>query len=325
MRKYCVVPTLFVLLFWLTNLSCDSLQPAEESNLYEHPETMEIAGYSGDAMEPCISLDGRYLFFNNNNDEKVQTHIHCAKRVSENSFKYLGILRGTQSQKKDMAPSLDCSNRLYFTSLRSFDADHKSLYAGVWHPDEVTNVSAIGGNISPTAPFWINMDSCISPDGNTLLISRAQFIPFSNGPRQSDLFIAIRQANGEFQMSQSLQNVLNSVNTSALEYAPAITADQLELYFTRCREVVSSSGKKEPLFETMVARRKSVNEPFDLPKRLSAIEGFAEAPSLTLDKRELFFHKRIGEVFKICRITRSADTQVPGAYVGGDKASDGLR
>jgi len=82
-------------------------------------------------MEPCISLDGQYQFFNNSNDDKLDTHIHFAKRLAANRFHYLGILSGTRSNKKDMAPTIDQNTHIYFTSLRSFDADHKSIYSGI--------------------------------------------------------------------------------------------------------------------------------------------------------------------------------------------------
>src|SRR5262249_254237 len=59
-----------------------------QSRLYENPQLVEIAGYAQDAMEPCISLDGKYLFFNNSN-ERPDTTIFCARRVSKNQFQYV--------------------------------------------------------------------------------------------------------------------------------------------------------------------------------------------------------------------------------------------
>jgi len=278
-------------------LASDQDESGPPSDLYEHSQVVEIEGYKDDAMEPCISLDGKYLFFNNSN-EKADTHIYFAKRIAGNRFHYEGLLTGTRSKSRDMAPSIDRKNHIYFTSLRSFDADRKSIYSGTWHPNQVSNVSAVGGDISPKEPFVVNMDSCISPDGNILILSRAVFL-FSKNPGKSDLLIASRALDGTFYLNRLLQNTIKALNTSALEYAPAITDDLRELYFTRCHK-----DGNEPVFETMVARRAHLDQPFGPPQRLSAIEGFAEAPSLTLDKRELFYHKRIGNVFRICMVTR---------------------
>src|SRR5271156_637330 len=49
-------------------------EPEEPSDLYDHPEPVVISGYQGNAMEPFISPDGHYLFFNNENDPKVNTN-----------------------------------------------------------------------------------------------------------------------------------------------------------------------------------------------------------------------------------------------------------
>ncbi len=107
-----------------------------------------------------------------------------------------------------------------------------------------------------------------------LIVSRAQFF-LSNGPRQSDLFIANRDVGGNFQLAANSQDILRLINTPALEYAPAITADLLELYFTRCHDLGNRRG---PAFEIMVARRTTPDKPFGAPQRLSAIDGFVEAP-----------------------------------------------
>jgi len=272
------------------------------SDLYERSQVVDIEGYKDDAMEPCISLDGKYLFFNNFNGDKSDTHIHFAKRVAGTRFRYEGILPGTRSKSKDMAPSIDRKNRFYFTSLRSFDKDRKSIYTGTWRPNGVTDVAPVSGKISPVEVFTVNMDCCISPDGNVLVLSRAVFM-FSKDPSKSDLLIASRSDYGTFEMNKAMQKTIDSLNTSALEYAPALTDDLREIYFTRCHKDGDGHGHG-PFFETMMARRARADLPFGPPQRLSAIEGFAEAPSLTLDKRELYYHKRIGNVFRICVVTR---------------------
>jgi hypothetical protein len=48
--------------------------PEATSTLYLHPQPVAIEGYTGDAMEPFISPDGRFLFFKNSNDAKVDTN-----------------------------------------------------------------------------------------------------------------------------------------------------------------------------------------------------------------------------------------------------------
>ena len=258
-------------------------------------------------MEPCISLDGRLLFFNNSNESGVKTKIHFAVRTGANTFQHMGILSGTESDNKDMAPSIDEKGDLFFTSLRSFESDHHSLYVGHLEHLKLVNLVFVAGDITTEKAFWINMDSAISPDGNTLVVARAQFLPGGNVPRQSHLIWATREKAGTYKVSGASDTILEKVNSAALEYAPALTADGLELFFTREGMRADSLGSqvKTPHFEILLATRKTPTEPFSQPEHLAAIDGFVEAPSLTLDKRELFYHKKVGAVYQIWKVTRA--------------------
>src|SRR5271156_5547553 len=41
---------------------------------FTNPEPVTIQGYTGDAMEPFVSLDGNYLFFNSSNSPPAGTY-----------------------------------------------------------------------------------------------------------------------------------------------------------------------------------------------------------------------------------------------------------
>lgn len=265
---------------------------------FEFPELVNIDGYAGETMEPCITEDGKYLFFNNSNSEKVETHIHFAKRVASNRFKYLGLLPGTMSGAKDMAPSVG-KGSFFFTSTRSYDRDRKSLYAGKFENEQVTGVTAAPGEISPAGLGEINMDCCISADGDTLVIARARFEIGAVVPFASDLVLA-RLQNGKFAIAPDSDVILKHINTSALEYAPHLSQNGLELYFTRATELLAHGQAKGADLRIMVATRRSREEPFGEPKVISSIRGFVEAPSLTADGSELYFHTR--DEKGICRI-----------------------
>ena len=86
----------------------------EESDLYVRPEPVVISGYEGSAMEPFISPDGHYLFFNNENDPNVNTNLHFADRLGKLSFRYLGELPGVNSPVLDAAPSMDAAGHFYY-------------------------------------------------------------------------------------------------------------------------------------------------------------------------------------------------------------------
>jgi hypothetical protein len=290
----------------LDSVSTAKAAPGPVSTLYGNPHSVEIAGYYQDAMEPCISLDGQYLFFNSSN-EKKDTTIFCAKRLSTFRFQLLGPIVGIH-RERELAPTIDMQNRLYFTETASYGADRKTLYVGQWSPNKIAKVQAVSGDISPQQLGWINMDCAISSDDNTLMISRAK-ISGGGVPASSYLLMAKRGSGNNFVMAPNSDEILKNIATPSLQYAPAITRDGLELYFTRCsgNEIPSAAMSAQPFMQTMVARRSSVNQPFGPPARLSAIDGFAEAPSLTLDKRELFIHKKVDGLFRIIRLQRLGD------------------
>lgn len=99
---------------------------------------------------------------------------------------------------------------------------------------------------------------------------------------------------------------LRNINADALEYAPSISADGLELYFTRATQLMAGSEAPGALLRIMVATRTSVDEPFGELRALTALTGFVEAFTIPLDGKEMFFHKKVGKNFVICRAERNA-------------------
>jgi hypothetical protein len=53
---------------------------------------VSISGYDGSAMEPYISCDSRYLFFNSRNEPAEQTDILFAETSGEGAFRFRGPL-----------------------------------------------------------------------------------------------------------------------------------------------------------------------------------------------------------------------------------------
>src|SRR5271165_7104172 len=266
-----------------------------ESDLYINPRPVQIDGYDGNAMEPFISTDGRYLFFNNENTPNANTNLYFAGRTGRLTFHFLGELPGANSPVLDAVASIDRAGHFYFTTVREYDRTMNSIYTGDFDGKSIQNVRPVPGDISPTTPGTINMDASVSPDGQTLFLSRALIFPGAPAPRSSQLMIA-RLQDGAFRIDPGGERILRNVNTSALQYAPAITADGLELYFTRA----SQGGLR-----ILVATRASTTEPFGEAHVLKSITGFVEAPSVSLDRQELFFHKKVGDKFALFRAERN--------------------
>ena len=97
---------------------------------FSTPTPVAINGYTGDAMEPFLSKDGQYLFFNNRNDPAIHTDLHYALRVDNQTFTFQGPLQGANSPELDAVPSLDTLGHFYFVSTRSYTTTLSTIYSG---------------------------------------------------------------------------------------------------------------------------------------------------------------------------------------------------
>jgi Tol biopolymer transport system component len=269
--------------------------PPPQFGTFTNPQRVTIVGYgNGDhAMEPFITRDGRYLFFNNSNDPATNTNLHWAERVDDLTFQYRGEIAGVNSAALDGVPSMDTAGNFYFVSTRSYAQSLSTLYRGVYANGTVTGVDLVSG-ISKVNAGAVNFDAEISPDGNTLYFVDGQF----NGgsvPTAAEILIATKQG-GTFTRLANAAEIMQQVNSGAgLEYAPAISASGLEIFFTRLE------GTNAAIY---TATRSSAMAPFGAPRRIQAITGFAEGPSLSPDGKSLYYHLNDNGTFAIYRVTR---------------------
>jgi len=263
---------------------------------FADPKPVEIVGYQGHAMEPFISRDGRYLLFNNRNDPGENTDLHWALRLSDLSFRYGGRIEGVNTSALEGVPSLDNEGNLYFVSPRSYKDTLSTVYRAKFKDGAANGVELVKG-LSLGKPGIVTFDAEISADGQFLYGADGDFTG-SNAPKSADMFIARRVGDG-FERLPDSARIMANVNTSALEYAPAISRDGLELFFTRLSGVL--------LWRKLTiehAIRKSPDEPFGPSQTIGAISGFVEAPSLTSDGKALYYHAKVDGTFRIYRVTR---------------------
>ena len=268
---------------------------APEYRAFGNPQRVLIRDYNGDAMEPFITKDGQYLLFNNKNDPRTNTNLHFATRVDDLTFQYRGELKGVNTAALEGVPSLDRQGTLFFVSTRSYKETLSTLYRGHFNHGTVARVELVTG-VSRQQLGIVMFDAEVAADGNTLFVVDGEFSGRPH-PNAADIVIAVRGGTW-FRRLPSSAEVLKNVNTKALEYAPAISSDLLELFFTRADQ----SGATQPVI--LRAVRRSIEEPFERPERVSAITGFVEAPTLSGDGRSLYYHKAEGGRFVIYRTTR---------------------
>ncbi len=280
-------------------LSCKAENPGKQndSDLFQFssPVKVVVQGYTGDNMEPFISRDGHYLFFNNLNEPSVNTNIFYADRVNDSLFQYKGEVQGVNSAALDGVASMDSSGKFYFVSTRNYSQSFSTIYRANFNNGNVTAVDTVPG-ISRHEPGIVNFDVEVSADGNTLYFVDGRFNS-SGQPQTADLVIAGRNGTG-FQRLPNSAEILTAINTDELEYAAGISSDELTLFFTRVPSV--TSGDVPRIF---YATRENKNLPFAKPNRLTHAEGFVEAASFSGDSL-IYYHKKGNTGFELYCIKR---------------------
>ncbi len=270
--------------------------PAPTPAPFSNPQLVTINGYTQDAEEPFISRDGNILFFDNSNDpaRNPNTDIFWATRVDDLTFQYQGPISGVDTVGAlEGVPSMDLNNVFYFISPRNYVApDFATIYAGTFANGEVASVALVMG-ISRRRAGRVNFDAEISADGNTLYFVDSVFR--NNQPSNAKIEIAHKNGNTFVRDARSAK-LMARINSGRLQYAPDISASELELFFNRA----SPGGTA-----IYMTSRVDTSMPFGKPRKVDAITDFAEGPSISPDGKSLYYHHRDADgVFRIYRVTR---------------------
>ncbi len=279
------------------------------------PAPVAIAGHTGGAEEPFISPDGSYLLFNGS-EALPDFSLQFATRVSAQSFEYQGELLGEGVNELGSfsgVPSLDEQGELYFISNRSYAETLATVYGSQFSAGRVTGVHLVAG-LSPETPGLVDFDVGVSYDGSQLYVSVGQFGP-GGGPTSAGLALYDRDG-GAFTPDPDGAAILRAVNAvGELVYAADLSSDGRELFFTASSP---ARGEAPAIYR---ATRAAPGEPFAGIEAITAISGFAEAPSLSADGSTLYYHERVGEEFEIESVTRAPAVAPPLAKLTPKKGA----
>ena len=299
MKSYYVYIILIATIF----ISCNDDISISKKIHYSNPIEITITGYSDHAMEPFISPDGNTLFFNSLNNG-IDTKLYYATKVNATTFTFMGELSGVNEANNpqlNAVAGLDISNNFYWVSFRDFPTERDNLFYGSFNNGNVINNGRIHGDFYNYGAGWLVMDHGISVDGQTFYYNNARFDGTNcTGPCETFIGIAKKTANDTFMKTIDSDIILQNINNSAyIYYAPYITQDNLELYYTRYldRAITNST-----IAEVCVATRTTDTDIFSEPKVLfsdTLINNIVEAPTLTTDKQLMYYHKKINGIHKI--------------------------
>jgi len=256
------------------------------------PEPVRIEGLPEEAMEPFLSRDGKFLFFNSRNDA-ANTNIMYAE-ATDQGFVYRGTLFGTISYDLDAVPTMAADGRFCFVSPRDYRRTRVSVLCGDFDGKKVKDTLP-QPTLATERMGRLIFDVELSADGKTMVFAEGTF---SGGPvpDDADLYLATLGPGGYVRTHEG-RRIFANINTSDLEYAPALSADGLELFFTRPSGIWPFSQPK--IFR---AKRSNTDEAFGKPEELK-IDGYVEGPSIAADGT-LYFHKKVGGRFEIWRQPR---------------------
>lgn len=254
------------------------------------PVKAEIAGYDGDIMEPFLSRDGRFLFFNDEAKEVPEKDIFWAVRRDDFHFDFKGRLKGVNSGKVDGVPTMDDHMNFYFVSAVGYSfEDLATVFQGTFDPEtgSVKDIRPLP-ELALGKPGWLNMDIEVSPDGGTLYFTQTDFTR-QPVPRRSYFAVAHRKKDGHFAIDPQSPKIFSHINKDKIVYAATASRDGRTLYYTRLKE---PRGLRPPAFTMFRVERRGADASFGKPVPVTGLEGFIEAPAFSHDEKLLYFHMK---------------------------------
>jgi hypothetical protein len=270
---------------------------SQSTPIYGNDIKVTINGFTADAMEPHISPDGNALFFNSLNNG-ITTSLYYAAKVNDSTFNLVGLMpvvNETVTPYLNAVASLDTADNFYWVSLRGYPGDIHNLHRVRFATSGPTNFGRVYGNFNVNAPGYLIMDAAISYEGDYLYYCNAYFNSCAFGlPCSSRLGVAQKVNDSTFNHLPNTNAIFANVNdTSYIVYAPVVTPDGLELYFTRAAVGV-------PQTEICVSVRSNTLSAFSTPTVIiTSFNNAPEGPSITTNKNILYYHKKSGGVYTI--------------------------
>lgn len=268
-----------------------------------------INGYTLDAMEPFISPDGNAIFFNSLNDGNT-TSLYYAAKVNDSTFNLAGavpVVNQSVTPRLDAVASVDTANNFFWVSTRNYPTDMDNLFRIRFLQAGYTNFGRVHGNIYVYNPGWLIMDAAINYYGDKLLYCNAYFNSCNfNLPCKSAMGFAQKTNDSTFTKFTNSGLLLANINdtTNYIVYAPHLSKNELELYYTRAL-------KNVPQTEICVSVRTSTTVPFGAPSIIVPASSLVpEAPTLTSDQQKLYYHKMQAGKFKLFLRYRTGTTSI---------------
>jgi hypothetical protein len=170
----------------------------------------------------------------------------------------------------------------------------ENLQSGFFDGTSVSDIRPVYGNFNIPVVGWIIMDAAVSHQGTLMYYCNAFFDFINNScgvgiPCSASIGVAQKVNDSTFNKLPNTDTIFAQVNdTNYLVYAPQLSHDGLELYFTRLLKSTFNT-------QVCMAVRSNVNDNFSAPQVIHQNNGFVpEGPTISADKMKLYYHQKDG-------------------------------
>mgnify|MGYP001822770868 FL=1 len=197
---------------------------------WSEPEFAPFASPAYPELEPFITADGTWLYFISkrplpDGGEPESFNLWRVPRADGGWGAPELLPEPVNSEHEEFYPSLTTDGDLYFTSDRPGGLGGEDIWWAEWTGDGWAEPENLGPSVNSPGPEF---NSLIAPDGSWLIFGSVREGDAGGG----DLHIAFRGPDGDFLPSMNMGEPLNS---SALDYCPALSPDGSIFFFTSSR------------------------------------------------------------------------------------------
>lgn len=195
---------------------------------WSDPEVVPFSGGPHSDADPFVSPDGSRLFFMSRRPlageaSRPDFDLWVVERTAAGWSEPVHLASPVNSDAQEIFPSVAASGTLYFVSDRPGGRGENDLYrarwsAGAYGPPE--NLKDVNSELGES-------NVCVAPDESFLIFSSAR----PTGLGDSDLYLSFRRGAGW----STPRNLGPAVNSDADDYAPALSPDGRDLYFSSRR------------------------------------------------------------------------------------------
>jgi hypothetical protein len=199
---------------------------------WTEPSTVSFSGHYSD-IEPFVSLDGSKLYFASNRpldseSEPGDFNLWVASRTDEDWSDPEPLNINTDAN--EFYPSLDRSGILYWTAAYEGSEGGEDIYFATPTDTGFTAPRNVGKGVNTERDEF---NALIAPDGSWLAFGS---FGREDGLGGGDLYISFKQEDGVF---GTAVNLGPEVNSSALDYCPALTPDGDAFLFSSRRTALA--------------------------------------------------------------------------------------